>query len=123
MDLFPPIVDAAGAKVSHEIDGRSIMSTLLGKPQEEFKRDLFFTRREGGARYGGKTIDAVRRGPWKLLQNSPWEPLELYNLVDDPLEKNNLAAKNRRVFNELSAALRAQIQRGGAISWQRPDSP
>ena len=51
------------------------------------------------------------------------EPLELYNLADDPREKVNLAGKNRKMFNELSAALRAQIQRGGAVPWQRPKSP
>jgi arylsulfatase A-like enzyme len=62
------------------------------------------------------------RGDWKLLQNDPFSPLELYNLRDDPQETTNLAASNRKVFNELSAALRAHIQRGGAVPWQKPAS-
>ena len=83
-------------------------------------RDLFFHRREGGERYQGLTIQAVRRGDWKLLQNSPFAPLELYNLAADPEEQMDLAATNRGKFRELSAALRVQIQRGGAVPWQRP---
>jgi len=121
MDLFPTVCEAAGVKIDHTIDGISLMPTLLGKPQETAQRDLFFHRREGGARYGGLTINAVRRGDWKLLQNSPFEPLELYNLKSDPLEKEDLASKNRQKFNELSAALRVQVQRGGAVPWQRPE--
>ncbi|MDP7015824.1 MAG: sulfatase-like hydrolase/transferase [Pirellulaceae bacterium] len=120
MDLFPTICAAGSAEYSHQIDGRSIWPTLLGQRQPEEKRDLFFHRREGGDRYGGLTINAIRRGDWKLLQNSPFAPLELYNLAEDAGEENDLAQKNRAKFRELSAALRVQIQRGGAVPWQRP---
>jgi len=120
MDLFPTICDFAGAEIPHTIDGRSIRPVILGQQQEEQRRLMFFRRREGGTRYQGKTIEAVRRGEWKLLQNSPFQPLELYNLAEDPLETNNLAGRNRKVFNELSAALRREIQRYGTVPWQKP---
>ncbi|QDU45253.1 Arylsulfatase [Symmachiella dynata] len=120
MDLFPTVAAAAGAKIDHQIDGLSILPVLRGESVPQFDRDLFFTRREGGRTYGGKTIDAVRSGDWKLLQNSPYEPLELYNLKDDPLEKNNLIDKRPKIRQRLSAAQRRQIQRSGRVPWQRP---
>jgi len=43
-----------------------------------------------------------------------------YNLKTDPQETNNLALTSRQVFNELAAALRRYIQRGGATPWQKP---
>jgi len=121
MDLFPTMCEAAGATFDNTIEGRSILATLLGREQPPEDRDLFFHRREGGDRYGGLTINAIRRGDWKLLQNSPFAPLELYNLQDDPKEENDLAATNHQKFRELSRALRVQIQRGGAVPWQRPE--
>ncbi len=123
MDLFPTVCEAAGVKVSYAIDGRTILPTLIGREQLPEDRDLFWCRREGGNRYMGKTILAVRRGDWKLLQNSPFAPLELYNLKDDPREQTDLARSNPKMFNELATALRAQIQRGGRVPWQPPLPP
>ena len=121
MDLFPTICELAGATIRHPIEGRSILPTLLEKQQEPLRDQWFFTRREGGTRYQGKTIDAVIKGPWKLLQNSPYGPFELYNLANDPKETTDLSQKNRGMYNELSAALRKQIQREGAVPWQKPE--
>lgn len=120
MDLFPTICDAADVAIEHPIDGKSLLPTLLGKTQPELRDLWFWRRREGGNAYGGKTIEAVRKGDWKLLQNSPFGPQELYNLADDPLEKHDLAQQNRKMFNELAAALRAEIQRYGTVPWQSP---
>jgi arylsulfatase A-like enzyme len=123
MDLFPTALEAAGVTLRHEIDGLSLLPTLRGEGGAGPERTLFFTRREGGVAYGGKTIDAVRRGDWKLLQNSPFGPLELYNLRTDPQEKENLIAKEPRKLQELSAALRKHIQQAGAVPWQPARTP
>jgi hypothetical protein len=55
-----------------------------------------------------------------LLRNDPFSPLELYQIRDDPQERNNLAATQPKILAELASALRAHIQRGGATPWQRP---
>lgn len=120
MDLYPTLCEIAGVPIHHTIDGQSLLPTLLGNNHTSDTRDFFFHRREGGNRYGGLTTHAIIRENWKLLQNSPFESLELYNLSTDPLEQNNLAEKNREKFNELAKALRVQIQRGGAVPWQAP---
>lgn len=119
-DIFPTLCEIVGVPVNHPIDGISLNSLVQGKTETIPKRDLFFHRREGGDRYGGMITNAVIRGDWKLVRNSPFEPLELFNLKQDPQEKTNLAQKNRKKFRELSVALRAQIQRGGSVPWQKP---
>jgi arylsulfatase A-like enzyme len=120
MDVCATLLAAAGVVPPAPFDGVSFLPTLEGRPQPPLRAEWFFHRREGGRPYGGKTIDAVIRGDWKLLQNSPFAPQELYNLRDDPREQTNLAAIERDTFNELAAALRRQIQRGGQAPWQPP---
>jgi arylsulfatase A-like enzyme len=80
---------------------------------------VFFCRREGDAEYGGKTIDAIRHGDWKLLQNTPFSARELYNLKDDPTEQNNLISTHNTKFRELNALQRVHLQRSGAVPWQK----
>jgi arylsulfatase A-like enzyme len=120
MDLYPTLCEAAGVKIGHTIDGISFLATLLGQHQSLPERDVFFHRREGGAAFGGLAIRAVRRGDWKLVQNSPFAPLELYNLGEDPLEEHDLSTTRRRESRDLSAALRRHIQREGTVPWQPP---
>jgi len=120
MDLAATLAEAAGVTLPQPVDGVSFLPTMLSRPQQAPERDLFWSRREGNARYQGKTIHAVRRGDWKLVHNSPFAPLELYNLKDDPAEKVNLADREKAKFNELSAALRKHVQLGGEVPWFNP---
>lgn len=120
MDILPTLFRAAEIVVPEDLDGRSFLPTLLGQSQSPLRTQWFFSRREGGLRYGGKTIEAIRDGDWKLLQNSPFEPMQLYNLSTDPYERTDVSMQNRPAVNRLNAALRLHLQRGGAVPWQPP---
>ncbi|HVX16273.1 MAG TPA: sulfatase-like hydrolase/transferase [Pirellulales bacterium] len=122
MDLFPTVLAAAEVSPPDGIDGVSFLPQLLGEPAARADREVYFVRREGGPAYGGKTIEALRRGDWKLVQNNPFGPPELYHLASDPQETTDLAAKERQKFLELAAALRLHVQRGGQVPWQAPTS-
>jgi arylsulfatase A-like enzyme len=118
MDIFPTACEAAGVPIEHEIDGRNLLPTLTGKQQPPDDRTLFWVRREGGPKYGGRAYYAARQGDFKLLQNNPFEPTELYNLKDDPKEQKPLGRKHP-MYNRLFNALRNHIIQAGAVPWQK----
>lgn len=120
-DLSPTFLELAGLKPSPKIDAVSLVPILNGGTLDAAQRDLYFVRREGGPAYGGKNYEAIIRGEWKLMQNTPYSPLELYNLKNDPQEQTNLIGKAPKVFKELSTALRMHVQIGGATPWQKPE--
>jgi arylsulfatase A-like enzyme len=121
MDVYATACNAANVPPPHDIDGVSFLPALKGENQPDPQRDMYFIRREGGPAYQGLTIEALRRGDWKIVHDSPFAPLELYNLQSDPKEENDLAAKNKGKLAELSKSLRKQIQRGGQTPWQGPE--
>ena len=120
MDLMPTLLEAAGVSIDHEIDGQSFLPALLGRDQPEPKRDLFFGRREGGRVFRGGTIEAIRRGDWKLLRSRPGGPWELYNLATDPLEQTDVAAREPERTRALRTAMEAQLARYATVPWQPP---
>jgi arylsulfatase A-like enzyme len=119
-DLFPTFLELAGRSPGPDLDAISLVPILQGGVIHQ-PRELYFVRREGGLRYAGKSYHALIRGDWKLLQNDPFSPFELYNLRADPYEQDNLANANRAVHDALIASLRGHIQRGGTTPWQKPN--
>lgn len=119
MDIYPTLLEVAGLEPKQPIEGRSFLPVMLGEDAPAEERTLYFTRREGGTRYGGQSIYAVRKGDWKLLQNSPYEPYELYNLLQDPQEENNLMGSEEEKYRELNKLMMEHIQKGGQVPWQK----
>lgn len=120
MDLYSTICDAAGVPITHVIDGVSILPILQGTAKVLPDRPLFWTRREGGERYMGQAVWAVRQGHWKLLQNNPMQGFELYNLEVDPLESQDVKTQEEEIYSRLGRLLRRHLQRSGETVWQRP---
>lgn len=119
MDIFPTICELIGNKSQPKFDGLSLLSILNKTKPKLPERNIFFSRREGNMLYGGQTIQAVVSGNWKLLQNTPYQPYELYNLEDDPLERQNLKEANKTEHNRLLSLMIEHIQKGGSVPWQK----
>lgn len=122
MDIYPTVSEISGAKINHKIDGVSLLPILRNPDEKLMERDVFFTRREGGPQYGGQTIQAIISNNWKLLQNNPYAPYELYNLSNDPLEKQNVLSSHGDQYKRLQQLLIKQIQKGGSVPWQKPEN-
>lgn len=118
MDICPTVLAAAEVPPPGKLDGVGFLPQLLGAKPAAADREVYFVRREGGLAYCGQTIEALRHGDWKLVHDSPFAPLELYNLAADPRETNNLAAQERQKLQELAARLRLHAQRAGQVPWQ-----
>jgi arylsulfatase A-like enzyme len=77
---------------------------------------------EGNQKYGGLAYHAVRRGDWKLLRNTPFEPYQMFNLANDPGEETPVARqKAPKKYNELFESLMRHINLAGKVSWQRAE--
>ncbi len=120
MDIYPTLLEIAGTKPKDAIEGRSFLSEFSGSSAVvDADRTYYFIRREGNTRYGGQPIYAIRKGDWKLLQNSPYKAYELYNLKNDPQEKENLIEQEVEKYKELNKILMEHIQVGGQTPWQK----
>lgn len=99
-DVLPTLAELGGGKAPEELDGRSIVPTLLGKSRQKSSDALYWEFHEGGSK------QAVRMGDWKGIRLKVGGSLELYNLKDDPAETRNVAADHPEVVAKMEAYLK-----------------
>jgi len=85
LDLFPTLVDLAGLDVPNDLDGQSLVPAMRGEYEE---RQIVV---EYAAEGSVAPMLMLREGPYKL-NICEVDDDQLYNLDDDPDEKNNLAS-------------------------------
>lgn len=118
MDLFATFCDVAGIVPYHRIDGMSLLPTLLGQEQETDRRFVFWMRREGGG-YGGQAYYAARFKAFKILQNTPYQPIESFDIGRDYREQQPLSAEAQPWFRDLRKELQEHIRQSGRVPWQK----
>ena len=93
-DVLPTAFAAAGAPLPKDkpIDGRDLVPLL--KRGEAPARDALFWHYPHYSNQGGFPGAAVRMGDWKLIERLEDGRMHLYNLRDDPGERNDLAEKD-----------------------------
>ncbi|QMV63523.1 choline-sulfatase [Pseudomonas berkeleyensis] len=86
LDLLPTLVELAGGKVDDglELEGHSLLPHLQGKGGHDEVLGEYMA--EGTV----SPLMMIRRGPWKFVY-SEQDPLLLFDLDSDPLERQNLA--------------------------------
>lgn len=101
-DMLPTFADVAHAKVPAgvDIDGISILPTLLGKGTQKKHDYLYWEYTKGTIR-----SRALRMGDWKAVQNRMNRPIELYNLKQDVGETKDLASQNPEQVKQMTEAM------------------
>jgi arylsulfatase A len=112
MDLCATLLRLAGAEPPERpLDGVDILPLLEGSGPSP-RREFFY--------FNGETLEAVRRGRWKLRLSrhlrddlEPGAPLtpELFDLESDPAERYNLAAAQPQMVESLRQAME-ELARG-----------
>ena len=98
IDVAPTLLARAGLAASPRMRGRDLLATEAAAGE-----DAVFTQ-YGPLRYG------VRTREWKFIVNADPARVELYNLRNDPGEREDLAARNPELVRGLGRRLR---------DWQR----
>ncbi len=106
-DIFPTAMELAGASTTVDLDGVSIVPTLLGDAGQTPRNPLYWETPAGNG------IQAVRDGDWKAVrlnaQTSPDSAVQLFNLATDPNETTNVVDQHpdiARHLCELMATMR-----------------
>ena len=114
VDLYPTLLDLAAARppANQPLDGVSYASLLRSDGNAKLDRDALYWHFPGYLGAGQNMwrttpVSVVRSRDWKLMEFLEDNRLELYNLRDDPSERNDLAQKNPQKTAELRDKLHA----------------
>ena len=115
-DIMPTLAELTGSKVTG-IDGKSLLPELLGQQTIQKKHEfLYFEYPENGGQL------AIRIGNWKgvkmNVRKNPKGKWELYDLVADQYERNNVAEKHPEIIEKMNAILKREHTHPHILDWE-----
>ena len=113
MDIPATSIDAAGAVYPSEFNGNKIKpiegESFLNLLSNKWSREKpMYWEHEGN--------QGIRIGEWKLVKEYGGE-WELYNMIDDRTELNNLAAKDTDRVNDMSSKWEEWAKNSNVLQW------
>ena len=99
VDWMPTLCHLAGFAPKHNLpwDGQNIWPIITGKTTHRSERTLYWKT---------PNASAVRQGDWKLIISRKNGHSELFNLMNDPYEKHDLAGQESKRVSELQTLLK-----------------
>jgi len=106
-DIMPTILDLMGVKTKIKFDGRSLTPLFEGKPRAQ-ETEYYITESTWMRKHGWRTPE------WKLIYalepDFHFKPkIELYDLINDPEENQNVAPENPEVVKMLEKRMQNWI--------------
>ena len=105
VDLWPTLLEICGLKSEATVDGVSLTPLLLGTGT--ISRDALYWHYPHYANQGSRPSGAIRAGDYKLIEFYEQGRRELFNVVKDMSESQNLIEKEPQIAAELAAKLAA----------------
>jgi arylsulfatase A-like enzyme len=129
-DLFPTVLELAGAKPPKGIYGKSVLPLLKGS-RKSLHDVVVSSWPLYGAGFGVKTkvvdgtdrpmlkhfASAITDGEWTLLYAAQGEPVELFHTKTDPRQRKNIFRQNRTKAEELHAKFVATLEAQGTAEF------
>jgi len=116
-DFLPTCCELAGVENPKDIDGISMLPTLLVRPKEQKQHEyLYWEFHEQGKK------QAVRLGNWKAVRlnvaKDPNGPIALYDLEADIGEQHNVAQQHPEIVAKIAALMKTA--RTPSENWPLP---
>ncbi len=102
IDIFPTVVELLGLPALEGLPGRSL-APMLERPSRAGEPRTLIAER---TLYGPQRESAIA-WPYKVIYEPQRGRTELFNLEDDPLERQNISKLRRRVATDLVARIQA----------------
>ncbi len=108
-DIMPTLLDIMDIKTDIAFDGRNLMELVRGEGIEQ-ESEFYITEATWMRKHGMRTPE------WKLIcalePDFHFKPtIELYNLISDPEENNNVAEENKEVVEYLLERMKKHIEK------------
>jgi arylsulfatase len=103
-DILPTVCDITGIKPPEDLDGISLLPTLLSNAEQREHEFLYWEFPS----YGGQ--QALRMGKWKGIRQNIFKDslnIELYNLANDPGEKIDVSNENQQIVKQMDMLMKS----------------
>ena len=109
IDFAPTFLAAAGLAVPNTMQGRPLLPVLRGRTPADWRTSMYYRYYHDPGDHNTRAHYGVRTTTHKLIYFWKKDQWELYDLVNDPLEMNNIYGQPGQ--EQLTATLKAELSR------------